>query len=369
MADPMSKLFSPLHIGNMELTNRIFVGPMCQYSARNGLANDWHRQHLGGLAVGGAGAITIEATAVVPEGRITPGCLGLYTDEQEASFTSLLGFMRNLGSGKIGLQLGHAGRKASCRPPWEDGQGLTETQGAWQTLAPSAIPFGSRRGMPAAATEDDLERIAKAFADSARRADRAGFDYVEVHGAHGYLLSSFLSPISNRREDSYGGSLENRMRFPLDVVARVRAAWPAHKPLGIRINAHDWVEGGLEFADTMNYVHALKAAGIDFICISAGAIVEGVKIPATPGYLTKYTQQISKDTGLITRAVGLIHDPRLAEEIVGSGQADCVAVARAMLFDPRWAYRAAQALNVDLAYPPQYALTHPRIWKGPRYYQ
>lgn len=358
----MAVLFSPLEIGSMSLANRIFVAPMCQYSASDGVVGSWHLQHYGALAVGGAAAMSLEAISVSAEGRITHGCVGLYTDEQEQGLATLVQHLRRLSPIRLGLQLGHAGRKGSCEAPWHGGSGLE--QGGWPLIAPSPIAFGRGRRLPAAMNGEDLERVAQDFVASAGRAGRIGVDYLELHLAHGYLLNSFLSPLANRRDDAYGGKLANRMRFPLDVVSRVRAAWPRERPLGVRINCHDWFDGGLVFEDTLTVCAALKEAGVDFICVSAGAIAEGVRIPAEPGYLLDYAARVRSVTGLVTRAVGLIHQPQLADRAVASGQADCVAIGRAMLFDPRWALKAAIALGADADFPPQYGLARPGAWSG-----
>ena len=358
----MTALFSPFEIGNLSLDNRIFVAPMCQYSASGGVPGSWHLQHYGALAVGGAAAMSIEATAVSEEGRITEGCLGLYSDEQEQGFAALVQHLRRLSSIRVGLQLTHAGRKGSCHAPWDGGGGLGAA--GWSLIAPSAIAFGQGRAVPEVMEESDFERVAQAFVASAHRALRIGVDYLELHLAHGYLLSSFLSPLSNRRDDAYGGSLAARMRFPLEVVSRVRSEWPSGRPLGVRINSHDWLDGGLDFGETLHICAALKEAGVDFLCVSAGAVAEGVRIPAEPGYLLDYAARVRKATGLATRAVGLIHQPQLAEHAIARGQADCVAIGRAMLFDPRWALKAAMSLGVPAAFPRQYGLGSPRSWAG-----
>lgn len=360
----MSTLFSPFSIGNLQLSNRIFVAPMCQYSGRDGMLQSWHVQHYGSLAVGGAAALTLEATAVSPEGRITHGCLGLYTDEQEAAFTKLLAYLRELSPIRIGIQIAHAGRKASCTPPWNGGKGLSADEGGWEILAPSALAFGNARAVPRALDTQDLERLTAAYVTSTRRAVRASFDYLELHLAHGYLLNSFLSPLSNLRQDQYGGSLENRMRFPLEIVSRVREVWPRGKPFGVRINTHDWLDDGMTLDETLEVCDALKAAGVEFICVSAGAAVEGACIPAWPGYLAPFARAIRERTGLVTRVTGLLYEPRLVEEIVARGDADCVAVGRAMLFDSKWPLHTAQALGINMSYPPQYRLSHPDTWQG-----
>ncbi len=357
----MSILFSPLRIGPMTLDKRVFVSPMCQYSARGGLAGDWHWQHYGSLAVGGAGALTIEATAVAPEGRITAGCLGLYDPRQEAALALLVAHLKRLTSIPIGLQLNHAGRKAACRTPW-DGGGALPAGAGWPVLGPSALSFGAGRPLPVAMQEADIERVVEAFADSARRALRAGLDYLELHLAHGYLLGSFLSPLANRRTDVYGGAPENRLRFPLAVVAAVRAVWPMHKALGARIDAHEWIEGGRSFSETLQACAALRAAGVDFVCISSGAIVDGVRIPAVPGYLLEYAGSVRREIGMPVRAVGMLHQPRVAERAIANGDADCVALGRSFLFDPRWAMKAAHALGAKNMFSQQFRLAAPDRW-------
>lgn len=353
-------LFSPLSIKSHTFSNRVFIAPMCQYSAQEGRVNFWHQQHYGALAVGGAGALTFEATAVSPEGRITSGCLGLYTDEQEESLRTLVSDLRQISETSLGIQLAHAGRKAACEKPWSGGKKLKE--GAWEIVAPSEIAFGESFNSPRAMEEQDFHRLLAAYVDSTERAERAGFDYLELHLAHGYLLNSFLSPISNQRTDSYGGSLKNRMKFPLEVVAKVRSVWPENKPLGVRINSHDWLEEGLTFEDTLEICSWLKSIGIDFVCVSAGAIKEGVKISAKPGYLMDYAHQIKIKTGLITRGVGLLHDPELANKLILDGKADCIAEGRALLDDPRWVLKAAKSLGEDIVYPKQYSLSAPSKW-------
>jgi NADPH2 dehydrogenase len=361
----MSILFSPLQIGPMTIENRVFVSPMCQYSARGGLVGDWHGQHYGSLAVGGAGALTIESTAVAPEGRITAGCLGLYNPEQEAALASLIAQLRRLAPIRIGMQLNHAGRKASCRTPWDGGGALASDMG-WPVLGPSAIPFGTGRPQPTAMDEADIERLIETFADSTRRALRAGLDYLELHMAHGYLLGSFLSPLANLRTDAYGGPLANRLRFPLAVAAAVRTVWPAHKVLGVRLDAHDWIEGGRTFSETLEVCAALRDAGVDFVCISSGAVVGGVRIPAVPGYLLEYTGRVRRETGMLVRAVGMLHQPLMAERVIADGDADCVALGRSFLFDPRWAMKAAYALGAKDLFSRQFQLAAPDRWRPGR---
>lgn len=356
----MSALFSPLTIGSTGFANRVFVSPMCQYSAFAGVVGDWHRQHYGALAISGAGALTLEATAVAPEGRITHGCAGLWNDRQSDALTGLVESLHGLSSARIGIQIGHAGRKASCTAPWDGGDGLTD--GGWPILAPSALPFGPGRVTPSAMTRDDIDRVIEDFAHTAGRALRAGFDFLELHLAHGYLLSSFMTPLANERTDEYGGTLEKRMRFVLEVVARVRSVWPVDKPLGARINAHDWVDGGMSFDDTLVLCDALKDVGLDFVCVSAGAVEAGVRIPAAPGYLLNYAKEVRERTGLVTRVVGHLDDPDLAEQAIAGGSADCVALARCVLFDPRWPMKAAHRLGAGDLFPKQLVLARPSRW-------
>ncbi len=352
-------LFSPVRIGPLELPNRIAVSPMCQYSAVDGTMTDWHLMHLGQFAVSGAGLVFVEASGVEPEGRITPGCTGLYSDENEAAMARVIRFYRDYGSGaRIGVQIGHAGRKASANVPWRGAKALAPDQGAWQTVAPSAIPFGPGWHTPEAMTEATLTRVRDAFVESARRADRLGFDALELHGAHGYLLHSFLSPISNRRDDAYGGSLENRMRFPLEVFDAVRAVWPEDRPLGVRFSASDWIEGGWDVQGSIAFSEALKARGCDFVDVSSGGAAAEQKLVPGPGYQTGFAAEIRRATGLPTMTVGQITSAEQAESVLRTGQADMVALARAMLFDPRWPWHAAMALGDSTAFPPQYQRAH-----------
>lgn len=268
-----------------------------------------------------------------------------------------------LSSAKIGIQLSHSGRKGSCHKPWEGGRGMSPEAGGWAVLGPSAIPFGADRPTPQAMDEPMMVQVAEAFARSAARADRADIDYLEVHLANGYLLHSFLSPISNRRQDYFGGTLENRMRFPLEAITRVRAAWPEGKPLGVRINSHDWSDGGIEFHETLEVCRRLKEVGVDFVCISAGAVVEGVRIPAAPGYLVSFAAQVKAAVGLKTRVVGGLDDCELAEQTIATQQADCVAIGRAVLLDPRWALKAGHRLGSPMSFPNQYLLCSPQRWQ------
>ena len=357
-------LFEPLSLGGITLANRIAVSPMCQYSAKNGAANDWHLQHLGSLSLSGAGFVIVEQTAVEPEGRIGHGCLGLYSDANEEALARVVGFCRRAGSAALGIQLAHAGRKGSARLPWEGGGPLSLDAGAWTTAAPSAIPFDNRWPAPEALDETGLARIRDAHAAAARRAERLGFDLVELLGAHGFLLHSFLSPITNRRPDSYGGSLANRMRYPLEVAAAIREVWPRHKALGMRITGTDWVDGGITPDETGVFAGRLRNIGFDYVCVSSGGISPAARPDIGPGYQVPLAAAVKKASGITVQAVGMIVDPHQAEAIVADGHADCVALARGFLDDPRWAWHAAALLGADAVYPPQYLRARPEHWPG-----
>ena len=339
------RLFEPLTIRGATLVNRIVVAPMCQYSAIGGEPQEWHLQHYGSFVASGPGLVVIEATAVAPEGRISPGCLGLYSEACVAGFAHLVRAIKTFGKAHIAVQLNHAGRKASGQRPWQGGGPLSAAEGAWPTLGPSAIPYAPNWHIPHEVGPYDLDRLRQAFGAAAERADRAGLDAVEVHSAHGYLLHQFLSPLSNKRDDVYGGPLENRMRFPLEVIRAVRRSWPATKPLGMRISATDWIEGGFTPDEAARYVAACRAEGVDYVCVSSGGSSPDAKIPVTPGYQVDLAARIRRETGILTRAVGLITEPQDAEAVVARGQADMVALGRAFLDDPRWAWRAAEALG------------------------
>lgn len=358
----MSALFSPIALGGMTLRNRIVVSPMCQYSAPDGAAAAWHVQHLGQFVVSGAGLVMIEATAVEAAGRITPLCLGLYTDDQEAALGRVLEICRAVGDARIGIQLAHAGRKASCGLPWHGGAALAAEEGGWTTVGPSPLPYDGTRPPPQALDRAGLDRIRDAFAASTRRAARLGIDAAELHAAHGYLLHSFLSPVSNQRDDAYGGSLDNRMRFPLEVAAAVRAAWPAGRILGARVNSSDFLDGGGTLDDTIAFAAGLKAIGYDYICVSSGSLVGGQRFPSHPGYQLPDAGRLRSEVGIVTQAVGLIASPRLAENAVARGQVDMVAMARAFLDDPRWVWHAAERLGARIDYPAQYGAAHPGRW-------
>jgi NADPH2 dehydrogenase len=357
-----SALFSPFRLAGLELANRIVVSPMCQYSADDGCANGWHLAHIGMLSNSGAGLVVLEATAVERMGRITHGCLGLYSDACEVALTKLITQCRHIGSAKFGIQIGHSGRKGSSHKPWDGGHGLKHGEDAWETIAPSAIPFGDAWPAPREASEADIDRVRDAFVNTARRAVRIGFDAIELHGAHGYLLHSFLSPVSNRRADRYGGSLENRMRLMCEVARVVRAVVPKHIALGIRLSADDWRSDGLSLDDNVAVAKALKAEGLDYICCSSGGVTADTRNPATPGYNVPLAERIRKEAGIATRAVGLITEPAQAEEIVKNGQADLVELARAMLDDPHWGWHAAAELGGEVKLPPQYLRAGGKFW-------
>jgi 2,4-dienoyl-CoA reductase-like NADH-dependent reductase (Old Yellow Enzyme family) len=357
-------LFSPLALGPVTVPNRIAVAPMCQYSAADGCALDWHLQHWCTLAMSGAGLVMVEATGVERHGRITHGCLGLYSDDCEATITRTLAAARRVaGPTRFGIQLAHAGRKASSQLPWEGGAALGAHEDPWPTVSASALPFDDGWHLPAALDDEGMARVVAAFVAAARRAVRIGFDVVELHSAHGYLLHQFLSPLSNRRVDDCGGSLANRMRFPLRVLGAVRAAVPAGTALGMRISATDWVPEGWTLEDSIEYLQTAKAAGLDYVCVSSAGLTAKADIPLGPGYQVAAAERIRRATGLVTRAVGLITAARQAEAIVAEGRADQVALARAFLDDPRWGWHAADALGAEVACPPQHARARPASWR------
>ena len=357
-----SALFTPYRLAGIELANRIVVSPMCQYSADDGCANDWHLVHLGMLANSGAALVVVEATHVERHARITHGCLGLYSDDNEAALARVMAQVRRLGTAKFGIQIAHAGRKASSYRPWEGGGALKAGDDPWQTMAASPIPFGEGWHTPREVTEDDMERVRQAFVSAAERALRIGFDAIELHMAHGYLAHGFMSPISNKRTDNYGGSFENRLRFPLSIAHAVRAVVPKHVPLGARITGSDWREGGLTPDDAVAIAKALKGEGLDFICISSGGVAADIRNPTEPGYNVPIAARVKKEAGVATRTVGLIVKPEHAEEIVAQGKADMVSMARCFLDDPHWGWHAAKALGATVARPPQYARAGPKLW-------
>ncbi len=357
-------LFTPLTLRSLQLPNRVVVSPMCQYSAVDGCATDWHLMHLGELALGGAGMLMLEATAVSAEGRITPGCLGLYSDANEAALARVLKALRAHSATPLAMQLGHAGRKASSAAPWNGGLLLNAAQGGWSALAPSAVPHRPEEAPPRAMSEADIHTMVADFARAAGRAHRLGLDALELHCAHGYLLHQFLSPVANQRTDGYGGSLAKRMRAPLQVFDAVRAAWPADKPLGVRVSATDWLthleRPSWQLEDTVAFASELKVRGCDWIDVSSAGISPEQKFNLGPGYQVHLAEAIKKATGLPTMAVGLITEPQQAEAIVASGQADMVALARAFLWNPRWVWHAAAALGQHVQPPAQWGRGAPR---------
>jgi len=356
MAQPApatSALFRPFTLRGLTLPNRIVISPMCEYSAVDGCATDWHLIHLGHLALSGAGLLIIEATAVEPRGRISRECLGMYSDACEAALARVLGVVRRYSTMPIGIQLAHAGRKGSQKKP-SDGRGnVPDGEGGWQTVGPSAIPFIPEWQTPAALDRAGMVSVIDAFADATRRCARLGLDMIELHSAHGYLMSSFLSPIANRRTDGYGGSRENRMRFPLEIFAAVRDAWPQDRPLGVRFNGTDWDENGITPDDAVAYARALKALGCDYVDLSSGGN-SVTRIPIGPGYQVPYAARVRREVQIPTMAVGLIRDPRHAEAIVADGEADLIALGRGMLNDPRWPWHAAEELGATVDHPMQY---------------
>lgn len=349
-----ASIFAPLEIGNITLPNRIVVSPMCQYSSEDGFANDWHLVHLGSRAVGGASLIITEATAVTPEGRISPGDLGLWKDEHIAPLKRITHFLHKQGA-FAGIQLAHAGRKASMCAPWVGERVATVEEGGWKNVAaPSAIPFAPHYSQPHELTEAEIEEIVAAFARAARRSLLAGFDVVEIHAAHGYLLHEFLSPLSNHRSDIYGGTFENRIRLLMRVVDAVRGEWPQERPLFVRISATDWADGGWNVQSSVALSAQLRLHKVDLIDVSSGGLVPGVKIPVGPGYQTHFSEEIRRHTGILTGTVGMITDPAQADHILRTGQADLVLMAREFLRDPYWALHAADELRQKIAWPAQY---------------
>ena len=347
-----SRLFSPVEMGGVTLPNRIVVSPMCQYSAVDGTAQAWHQVHYGMMAMSGAGLLVLEATHVERDGRITQGCLGLYSDENEAALKPIVEWVRGwMPQVKLGIQLAHAGRKASAQRPWKGGGPLTQADAPdlpWTTSGPSALAYdpAAKWHTPVALDATGLKRVKQAFVEATLRSARLGIDLVEIHGAHGYLLHQFLSPVSNQRSDEYGGTMEKRRRFPLEVFEACRAVWPRDKALGIRLSATDWVEGGLTVEDTIETARQLKALGCDFVDVSSGGNSPAQKIAIGPGYHVGFSARVRKEAGIKTWAVGIITEPEQAERIVASGEADCTAHARAFMVDPRWAWNAARALGV-----------------------
>ena len=354
-------LFTPLDLGGITLPNRIVVSPMCQYSADDGCMNDWHFVHLGHLAYGGAGLLMVEATHVTREGRITHGCTGLYSDHNEASILRAIEQVRRVSKNPVGIQIGHAGRKASTQVPWEGREALSPTQSPWQTVAPSAIAHAPGWHVPRELSVSEIRDLVAAFVSSAERAKRIGFDVLEMHSAHGYLLHQFLSPLSNQRQDAYG---KQRSKFPLEVAHALRDVWPKERALGARISANDWAPGGLGPDDAVAYARELQRLGFDYVCVSSGAIAPAAQIPVTPGYQVPFAHLVKQKVPIKVRAVGMIADAQQAQDIIASGKADMVAMARAFLDDPRWVWHAAERFGVKLDYPPQYARSRYDAWPG-----
>ena len=354
----MSKLFAPFSLRSLTLRNRIAVSPMCQYSCLDGVPNDWHLVHLGSRAVGGAAMVIAEATAVSPEGRISPRDCGLWNTVQAQAFAPIVRFIAEQGAIPA-IQLGHAGRKASVLPPWLGGAAVPHGDGGWQPVAPSPVPFSPESPQPGELSKDDIEAIIDQFEHAAQLALQAGFRVVEVHMAHGYLLHQFLSPLSNRRTDEYGGSLENRMRLPLDVLRKVRGAWPDDLPVLVRISATDWVEGGWDLDQSLELCQQFKALGVDLVDCSTGGLVPDAVIPAAPGFQTPFAAEIRNQTGLATGAVGLITSAVQAEQVLATKSADIVLLARELLRDPYWPMHAARELKVDCPWPVQYERAKP----------
>ena len=351
-------LFSPFKLRSIEFANRIGVSPMCQYSARDGFANDWHLVHLGARAQGGAGMILLEAAAVTPQGRISPGDLGIWKDEHITELSRIVRFIHGQGV-RAGIQLAHAGRKASMSIPFGGERLVTEAEGGWQTIAPSAVAFSPSYSQPEALDKKGIEAVVEAFRQGARRVLEAGFDFVEIHAAHGYLLHQFLSPLANQRTDEYGGSFANRSRLVLEVVDAVRAEWPAHLPLLVRISATDWAEGGWNADESVELCKLFKSHGVDLVDVSSGALVPNVKIPVAPGFQVPFATRIRREAGIPTAAVGLITEAKQANEIIARGEADLVLLAREMLRDPYWPVHAAAALEDAASWPEQYLRAAP----------
>jgi len=360
----MSQLFRPIRLRDLHLVNRLMVSPMCQYSAVDGAMQEWHRVHLATMALSGASLVMVEATSPTAQGRITPGCTGLWDDRTEAAMASVLKSVRAVSGAAVGLQIGHAGRKGSSARPWEGGQQMPLDQGGWPTIAPSPLAHLNDEAPPSEITPEDLPALGAAFVQAVERAARIGFDALELHAAHGYLLHQFLSPIANQRGDDYGGSAENRMRFPLQLFSAMRAAWPAHKPMGIRISATDWVEGsGWDLQAACVFARRLERLGADWIDVSSGGVSRSQQIPLGPGYQVPLAQAVKASVGIPVIAVGLITEAQQAEAILAQGHADLVALARGFLWDPRWGWRAAAQLGACVAAPRQYWRANPPGFK------
>ncbi len=356
-----SSLFSPITLRGLTLPNRVVVSPMCQYNSNEGSATDWHLMHLGSFSLGAAGLVMCEMTNVNPVGRITHKCAGLYSDANETALKRVHDFCRTYGVAKLGVQLAHAGRKGSTQPPAAGGKPLKPEEGAWVTEAPSALPYDQGWPTPRAMTKEDIRRTVAEFAAAAQRVNRIGYDVVELHGGHGYLLHQFMSPLSNQRTDEYGGSLENRIRFSLEVFSAVRAVWPVEKPIGFRVSATDWVDGGWTLEETVALACELKKLGCDYMDVSSGGHDPRQKIPLAPGYQVPFGEKVRREVGIATMSVGLITEARQAEDIIASGKADMICIARAAMWDPRWAWHAAEELGAETPYAPKTMPCHPSL--------
>ena len=354
----MSGIFTPWTLRGVTARNRIVVSPMCEYSTASGLALPWHLVHLGSRAVGGAGIVFTEAAAVTPEGRISPDDLGIWSDAHRDALVPITAFIRQQGA-VPGIQLAHAGRKGSTGVPWHGGGYVTPEDRGWQVIAPSSVPYHADWPLPHALSLEEIAGVWEAFVAAAQRADQAGFEVAEIHAAHGYLLHQFLSPLSNQRRDEYGGSFENRTRLVREVVEAVRRVWPHEKPLWVRLSCTDWVEGGWDLDQSVALARALKSLGVDAVDCSSGGLDQRQKIPVAPGYQVPFAERIRRETGIQTVAVGMITEPEQAEEIIASGRADAVAMARELLRDPYWPLHAAQTLNAEVPWPPQYERARP----------
>lgn len=359
-----SHLFTPISLNQVQLPNRIVVSPMCQYMAIDGSATDWHLMHCGQLSMGAGGLLILEATHVAPEGRISHRCLGLYSDDNEAAIKRVVDFCKTHGVSKLGIQLAHAGRKGSAHTPIEGVSPLGPDEDPWMTLAPSALAFGPGWPVPQALSVDGLKNVKRQFVDSAKRAVRIGFDVVELHMAHGYLLHEFMSAISNQRDDEYGGSAVTRMRFLLEVFEAVREVVPEERALGARISETDWIEDGSTPDDMVALARSLKLLGCDFVDVTSGQLDPRQKIPFAPGFNVPFTKRVREETGLTAMAVGMITRPQQAEQIVSSGGADLIAIARGVMDDPRWAWHAASELKAEAVYPVNYQRCHPSVWQA-----
>jgi len=356
-----SVLFSPVTMRGLTLPNRVVVAPMCQYYSNDGSANDWHLMHLGNMSLGGAGLVICEMTSVNPQGRISPKCAGMWSDENEAALQRVHDFCRRYGVAKLGVQLAHAGRKGPITPPPAGGKPILEGPHAWTPEAPSAIPYDNGWAVPRAMTKDDIKRCIGEFAAAAKRIDRIGYDVIELHGGHGYLAHQFLSPISNKRTDEYGGSLENRMRFTMEMYESVRAVWPDNKPIGLRVSATDWVDGGWTPEETVVLAKEMKRRGLDFMDVSSGGLSPLQKISIAPGYQVPFADKVKRETGINTMSVGLIAGYQQAEDILVQGKADMICLARGALWNPRWAWHAAEELGADTPYAPKMMACHPKL--------